>query len=150
MQMLARYKIAAAVIWMQAFVLVPSVFAAAPGSFDEMITAYSAAHAEKDVASLEKLVYWTGVREQEKLQVRKSFSGDISREIETVKVVDLPADQVTEYKLAGITFRPNLKPVKKLVVTFKKQDSTFEVTGSGYLLGQHAGAVYITTAAPVE
>ena len=54
-----------------------------------------------------------------------------------------------EYHLGGVTYRPNLKPVKQLWMSFKKSNPASAISGSGYFVGLHDGKTFITTAAPV-
>ena len=125
-------------------------FSESPKSFDELIAAYKTAQQSKSLPGLEELVFWEGVEPADRARVKSSFEEDIQREIEKVEIADLPANQILEYKMHGATYRPNLKPVKKLLVSYKKGTGQVEVTGSGYLVGQHGSEVLITPAAPVK
>ena len=118
--------------------------------FENVATAYRVAHSNHDFAGLDQLVYWESVLDADKARMHASLRQDLDREIEMVQVVMIPQDQITEYKLGGVTYRPNLAPERKLSVSFKKNDSTFEVTGSSYLLGRHDEKCFIATAAPTK
>lgn len=117
-------------------------------SLDDLVRAYRAAHLANDQPALATLVYWEGVETKEKKLVIASLKEGLERKFESITLIDLPPDQILEYTRNGKTYRPNLKPLKKMQVTY--QDDSSGIKSTSYLVGEHNGEYYITTAAPIN
>lgn len=119
---------------------------------DDLATRFREAHESGDVEALRRLVCWDGVDEHTRGSVERQLEQELGREIEDVRVEALSEGFQLEYSLDGVTYRPNLEPVRRLRVEFgdaPEAEAGEAGTGSmSFLVGERDGTYLITTAAP--
>ncbi len=99
----------------------------------------------KDQKAFEKLFYWEGSSEDMKGKVKKYFiDGVMEGTVDSIQLAPLKPEDRFEYTLNGIRTYPNLKPVGRVQIKFKKGDSG--ITGTSAFYGQKDGRYYFTVA----
>jgi hypothetical protein len=124
---------------------------------DELAARYQEAHEAGDLAALRGLVFWEGVDELTRSSVERQIEKELGRGIESVRVESLSEGFALEYTLDGVTYRPNLEPVRRLRIEFtQSEDSEAGEEGEAissasisFLVGEREGAYLITASAPV-
>jgi len=116
---------------------------------EELCSLYRRYAMAKDKERISTLVYWQGVQDRERNAFNKSIEYDSQFKIKKVEITPLDKDQVMEYTIQGITYRPTLKPIGNLVVTYESQ-GTVNALSTSYLVGSKDARYYITLASPVE
>lgn len=112
---------------------------------------YKTAVESKSVDALMKLVHWEKVEDNIKRMIMTAFGEAVTRELESVKVAPLEQDEVLQYERNGVRYGPNLQPVARLHVAFKRSTGdNYQVTESSYLVGESNGRYMIATSAPVR
>ena len=121
------------------------------GSPDELATRYQQAHEARDLGALRSLVCWDRVDEATRASVERQIEKELGRAIEAVRVEPLSEGFELEYTLDGVTYRPNLEPLRRLRIEFTaaKEGEESASTSMSFLVGERDGAYLITTAAPV-
>jgi hypothetical protein len=122
-----------------------------PGSPDELATRYQQAHEAQDLDALRGLVCWDRVDEVTRASVERQIEKELGRSIEAVRVEPLSEGFELEYTLDGVTYRPNLTPVRRIRIEFtmpEKGEPNLS-TSMSFLVGERDGTYLITTAAPV-
>ena len=114
-----------------------------------LIKNYKVAHTKGDVEAAMDLVHWVGVDENVKKSIRTGFERNFKRIIKEIEFVNISKDDILEYEVRGITYRPNLDVIKRMEVHYTPTDNKFDVKSSSYLIGIYEGKYKITTAAPV-
>lgn len=121
-----------------------------PMSEEAFMSEYRRAHERHDLEAAMKLVYWDGVGEDIKQNLRANFKDDFKLNLEKLEMIPPPKDEVTQYTLHGKTYRTNLDVKKVFVVHFKRQLGPSQINNTKYLIGVKDGKYYITTAVPVK
>jgi hypothetical protein len=118
---------------------------------DELAARYQEAHEAGDFAALRGLVFWEGVDELTRSSVERQIEKELGRGIESVRVESLSEGFALEYTLDGVTYRPNLEPVRRLRIEFTQSEESETVTSTSmsFLVGEREGAYLITASAPV-
>jgi hypothetical protein len=121
------------------------------GSPDELATRYQQAHEAQDLDALRSLVCWDRVDEATRDSVERQIEKELGRPIEAVRVEPLSEGFELEYTLGGVTYRPNLEPVRRIRIEFTvpEEGDPSVSTSMSFLVGERDGAYLITTAAPV-
>jgi hypothetical protein len=121
---------------------------------DELAARYQEAHEAGDLDALRALVFWEGVDELTRSSVERQIEKELGRGIESVRVESLSEGFALEYTLDGVTYRPNLAPVRRLRIEFTQSEESEEgetITSASisFLVGEREGAYLITASAPV-
>jgi hypothetical protein len=121
---------------------------------DELAARYQEAHEAGDLDALRALVFWEGVDELTRSSVERQIEKELGRGIESVRVEPLSEGFALEYTLDGVTYRPNLAPVRRLRIEFTQSEESEEgetITSASisFLVGEREGAYLITASAPV-
>jgi hypothetical protein len=118
---------------------------------DELAARYQEAHEAGDLDALSGLVFWEGVDELTRTSVERQIEKELGRGIESVRVEPLSEGFALEYTLDGVTYRPNLEPVRRLRIEFTQSEESETVTSTSmsFLVGEREGAYLITASAPV-
>lgn len=127
-----------------------SLQAAPPGgavSEEQLATLYKRYFEAKDVEKLKALVYWSGVQPSDRESFARSLEFDLKYQLQDVRLVPLQRGEKLEYSRNGVTFRPTLTPVGRLIATYKGAGTTRSVSTS-YLVGRKEGRYFITLASP--
>ena len=103
----------------------------------------------KDKERIRSLVYWQGVQDRERNAFNKSIEDDSQYKIKNAETTPLDKNQMMEYTLQGITYRPTLEPIGNLVVTYEPQ-GTVNALSTSYLVGVKDARYYIILASPVQ
>lgn len=121
------------------------------GSPEELATRYRQAHEARDLEALHHLVCWDRVDEATRGSVERQIEKELGRAIEVVRVEPLSEDFELEYTLDGVTYRPNLEPLRRLRIEFSpaKEGEPSASPSMSFLVGERDGTYLITTAAPV-
>jgi hypothetical protein len=121
------------------------------GSPDELATRYQQAHEARDLDALRSLVCWDRVDEPTRGSVERQIEKELGRRIEAIRVEPLSDGFELEYTLDGVTYRPNLVPVRRIRIEFATPEESDPMlsTSMSFLVGERDGAYLITTAAPV-
>ena len=122
---------------------------------DELATRYQEAHEAGDLDALRSLVFWDGVDELTRTSVERQIEKELGRAIASVQVEPLSEGFALEYTLDGVTYRPNLEPVRRLRIEFAKPETPDEGSASlsgsmSFLVGEREGGYLITASAPVS
>ena len=125
--------------------------ASGPASFQELAAQFQIAHQNHDVDALRRLVYWNGVDEITGKSFERHTQADFGLAIREIVFEELSKDEVLEYTLGGVTYRPNLKPVGRMRVKFSPAKGTGQIrpTSTSYLVGIKDRTYLIVSAAPV-
>ena len=115
---------------------------------EELVLLYRRYADAKDKDKLRTLVYWPGVQDRERRSFDKSIEDDSKLTVKSVDSGPLAKDQMMEYTLEGVTYRPTLTPIGTLVVAYVPQ-GTARVLATTYLVGVKDNRYYITLASPV-
>lgn len=119
--------------------------AAGGDSKSAFLQAVEKAARDKERAAFEKLFYWEGASPDMKEKVGKYFiDGVLAGDVESVSFQALKPDAKTEYTLNGVRTYPNLKPLGRVRIQFKKNSSGIASTSAFY--GVKDGAYYFTVA----
>ena len=102
---------------------------------------------QRDESKLGTLVYWRDVRQRERGSFFRSIRTDLNYRLQKVELVPLDPSFKMEYTLDGITFRPALPPIARMVATYEGQGNVRHFSTS-YLVGVKDGRYYIDLAAP--
>jgi hypothetical protein len=118
---------------------------------DELAARYQEAHEAGDLDALRALVFWEGVDELTRSSVERQIEKELGRGIESVRVEPLSEGFALEYTLDGVTYRPNLEPVRRLRIEFTESEEGEAITSTSvsFLVGEREGAYLITASAPV-
>ena len=116
---------------------------------EELCTLYRQYANAKDKERIRSLVYWQGVQDRERNAFNKSIENDSQFKIKNVEIKPLDKNQMMEYTLQGITYRPTLEPIGNLVVTYERQ-GTVNALSTSYLVGAKDARYYIILASPVQ
>src|SRR5262249_23108689 len=104
------------------FVLFPiqSAFAAnGAASKDELRQLYERYFELKDEQKLGSLVYWRNVQERERDGFFRSIRTDLKYRLAKVEFWELDTTLKMEYTFDGITFKPALPPIGRMVASYK-------------------------------
>ncbi len=113
---------------------------------------------QSDQEKVFRLVCWDRVSDDDRTAFKRSLEVDFKERIKRVEVTALGDGESLEYTQGGITYRPNLDVVGRLVVTFaprtpeQGEDGSYTVPPSqtSYLVGEKGGRYYIALAAPAD
>ena len=119
-------------------------------SEDAFIKEYKRAHEHHDIASAMKLVYWEGVGEDIRRNLRTNLKDDFNLKIEKLEMLPPAKGEMTQYTLRGKTYKTNLDISRVFVVHFRPQQGQAQIKYTKYLIGIKDGKCYITTAVPVK
>jgi hypothetical protein len=121
------------------------------GSPDELAARYQRAHEAQDLDALRSLVCWDRVDEATRDSVERQIEKELGRAIEAVRVEPLSEGFELEYTLDGVTYRPNLEPMRRIRIEFAppEEGEASASSSMSFLVGERDGAYLITTAAPV-
>jgi hypothetical protein len=123
----------------------------APHSSDDLIRRFRAAHQKHSLPEIERLVFWGGAAQDLRRSTERHIADDFRLTIARVTIQPLAADERLEYTKDGITYRPTLRPVGRLMVEFDPAGGAAGgVTSTTYLVGVRAGNYYIVSAEPVR
>ncbi len=115
----------------------------------KLADAYRRAHEARDAAAFEKLVEWRNVTASTRAALVGSFRRDAGQRLESVHLTPADPNEVREYTLDSVTYRPNLAPVRVLTVVMEMAAGGTQKTS--YLVGRASDGSYrIATAAPVR
>jgi hypothetical protein len=102
---------------------------------------------QKDVQKLATLVYWEGVEQHERDGFFRSLGNDRKYRLQNVKFMPLDTGVKLEYTLDGVTYKPVLPPIGRMLASYEDQDNVKNPSTS-YLVGLKDGKYYIDLAAP--
>jgi hypothetical protein len=102
---------------------------------------------QKDVQRLATLVYWEGVEQHERDGFFRLLGNDLRYRLQNVKFVPLDPSVKLEYTLGGVTYKPALPPIGRMVASYEDQDNVKHPSTS-YLVGVKDGKYYIDLATP--
>lgn len=130
-------------------VISPVLWAATPGSPEELRAAVEHAYVQKDRAALEALYYTEGLSEADK-ELNHGMIDPFWKtppEIESVTIVPAP-DGLTKVRIGwGKKWEPSLPPVGGLLVNVKNSPgSSFAAYGTTFAFGESAGKYYLVSA----
>lgn len=126
----------------------PSKPADAGGS--EFVKQYRAAHENKDLDALMKLVCWDGVEEPMREMYRSGWERDFPLKIHSIELKPASFREiVSEYTRNGKTYRPNLEVTGWISIVWAKGQKAAPTT-TDMPVGMKDGNTSITTAAPVR
>ena len=130
-------------IVLAAFIATSALIACAQGkgSADEILKAYKAAHAKKDVPALLALVLFQTGGAAEKASWRDDFDAETRSQV-TVKLVPLADYAVMLSPEARKRIRPSITVVNWLVVEYPPQNSSSQRSGL-YPIGKENGRFFI-------
>ncbi|MEN8181199.1 MAG: hypothetical protein ABFS46_01545 [Myxococcota bacterium] len=125
---------------------------AAPGTPDELAARYHSGHDSGNLEALTRLVCWDRVDERTRRSVEKQLGQELGRPITETRVEVLSPGFELEYALDGITYRPNLVPVRRLRITFTPAEpgEPPRTEAMSFLLGVKDGGYWIAPVAPVS
>jgi hypothetical protein len=140
----------AAVLVLLLLLLVPC-FAQADGAASKeelgrLLQRYSDQHDEQKLGSL---VYWSGVRQQERDGFFRSLRHDLTYRLLKVEFVPLEPNVKLEYVDGGVTFGPALPPAARMVATYAGQGNVKQFSTS-YLVCVKDRRYYIDLAVPTH
>lgn len=120
-------------------------------SAQQLIDSFKQAHENRDMEAIRRLVYWEGVDDETRQSVESGISSDFGLPVKRIFIEELSKDEKPEYKLRGVTYRPNLEPVGRMRIEFTSPPGGQTTTeSSAYLIGVKDGSHFIATAAPVS
>lgn len=122
-----------------------------PRSARELAQRYRSAHAQKDVAAIQRLFFWGGATEQTRTAVRSFIEHDVAHPIRGVSVKPLGANQATEYTQGGVSFRMTLAPVARIDIEFVPRsvgNAKYKSEHTSYFVGVRGNSYYLVTAEP--
>jgi hypothetical protein len=123
----------------------------APQSADELARRYQKAHAEKDVAAIERLFFWGNATPETRTQVSGTIERDIANTIRAVSIKPAAANDPTTYTQRGVKYQMTLKPVSRLEIEFAPRTvngTQFNGERTSYSVGVRDGGYYLVTAEP--
>lgn len=122
-----------------------------PQKANMLSASYRTAVENKSVDALMKLVHWDNVEDNIRRMLLTAFKEAVNRDIQSVRVAPLEQNEILEYERNGVTYGPNLEPVARLHVAFKRSTGdNYQVTESSYLVGESNGRYMIATSAPMK
>ena len=116
-------------------------------SEEQLATLYKRYFAAKDVEKLKTLVYWSGVQQSDRESFARSLEFDLKYQLKDVRLVPLQRGEKLEYSRNGVTFRPSLTPVGRLIARYEDAGTTRNLSTS-YLVGTKDGRYFIALASP--
>jgi len=118
-------------------------------SKDELRQLFQRYFERRDEQKLSTLVYWRNVHERERSGFFRSLRNDLNYRLKKVELVALDPNTSMEYTLEGITFRPALPPIGRMVATYEVQGNVNDLSTS-YLIGAKDGRYYVDLAVPAK
>lgn len=117
----------------------------------ELAGRYAEAHEAHDLEALRRLVCWDRVSASTRASIERQIETELDRDIAAVRLEELSGDFELEYALDGVTYRPNLEPVRRLRIEFAPvaEGQPSRSTSMSFLVGVKDGAYLITAVAPV-
>ena len=113
-----------------------------------LVSKFQAAHRNQNLGGMMNLVYWEGVTPETKEGIRDSFEEVLKKPLKVVFVAPVAKDEVTEYTLDSVRYRPNLAPVGRLAIFGASPDDG--VIQTSYLVGLLGEEYRIATATPAK
>src|SRR5215471_20259509 len=95
-------------------------------SKDELRQLFQRYFERRDEQKLSTLVYWRNVHERERSGFFRSLRNDLNYRLKKVELVALDPNTSMEYTLEGITFRPALPPIGRMVARYEGQGNVKE------------------------
>ncbi len=93
-----------------------SSFANAESPIDGFVDTFSEAIKGKQMEKLERMNYWVGVPEEQKLSIIKSFKDIAEKGIIKIRVEEILDEASVSFERKGREFSPNLPPLAKLYI----------------------------------
>ena len=118
-------------------------------SQDELRQLFQRYFEQRDEQKLSTLVYWRNVRQGERSGFFRSLRNDLNYRLKKVELVALDPNTSMEYTLEGITFRPALPPVGRIVARYEGQGNV-KYFSTSYFIGVKDGRYYIDLAVPAK
>ena len=107
-----------------------------------------------DAEAFVKLVYPQGVTDEirSKLLENFQFNLDMDMSLSKLEISALTEEIQTENVISDVSYKLNLEPTARLNISLSMvdKDGGESDAPSSYLLGEHEGRLYITTAVPLE
>jgi hypothetical protein len=122
-----------------------------PRSARELAQRYQSAHAQKNVAAIQRLFFWGGATEQTRAAVRRFIEHDVAHAIRGVAVKPLGVNQATEYTQGGVSYRMTLAPVARIDIEFVPRivgNAKYKSEQTSYFVGVRGNSYYLVTAEP--
>jgi len=115
----------------------------------ELASLYRQYFEKKDTQNIRSLVYWPGVLDFERNSFNRSVNYDMEFKLQKIEIAPLDKNQMLEYTREGITYKPTLKPLCKLVATYVPHGDLDKLSTS-YLVGVRDKRYYIILASPAS
>ena len=145
-------KLAFGWTWISAFALSFSLLAGEKE--DLLLNDYRVAFENGDAEAFVDLVYPQGVTDdiRSKLLENFQFNLDMDMSLSKLEISALTEEIQTENVIADVSYKLNLEPTARLNISLSivDKDGGQADASSSYLLGEHEGRLYITTAVPLE
>jgi hypothetical protein len=106
----------------------------------------------KDVAAAMNLVRWEGAPQRARTLMQSLLDDAIKKTLTDISIVAVGEDDVTEYEIDGVTYRPNVEVTGKMLVSLEAPEGS-ETKSSrqlSFLIGRALGNYYIASAIAVD
>ncbi len=91
---------------------------------------------------------WDGCTREDRADVGKEVEKNFPYAVRGVSIRALAMNEILEYEHNGVTYRPNLLPLGKVVVNF--EPNADGITSTSYLMGRKNGILYVASAVPAD
>jgi hypothetical protein len=136
-----------------AFLIVAAFHAVAdptPAQEAAFLTRVEQAFTKKDAPALLSLYCFDHTEPKLRQQTEKQLIPELLKhDYSTAELVPLPPDLATPYTLRGVTYAPNLKPLKALIIRFKKS-SPATPDNTTMIVGMKDSSLAFALAAPTS